>query len=29
MVPMIWVRVGTAAELAARMRQADAGLLPG
>jgi hypothetical protein len=28
-VPMIWVRAGTAAELAARMRQADAALSPG
>ena len=28
-VPMLWVRAGTAAELAARMRQADAELSPG
>ncbi len=28
-VPMLWVRAGTAQELGARMRQADAGLPPG
>jgi hypothetical protein len=28
-LPLLWVSTGTAAELGARMRQADAGLSPG